>query len=144
MTKRSSSCALAAALLASTATQACAATLAREPFEAEIARLAGRDAQQCGVFPLRKDASAGWACAQAAERAGRPYWLAFEGPGDDSLSGHAAIRTPAGTRLLLDYDSSPFGRGLYPSFVTTTCPWPVIYQPAAPAPFECRAPRPDR
>jgi len=117
---------------------------AREPFESEIARLAGRDAQPCGIVALGKDAPAGWACAQAAERAGRPYWLAFEGRGDDSLVGHAAIRTSAGTRLLLDYDSSPFGHGLYPRLVTTTCPWPVVYQPAEPAPLDCRAPIPGR
>ena len=117
---------------------------AREPFEAEIARLAGRDAQQCGIFPLGKDAASGWACAQAAERAGRPWWLAFEGMGDDSLAGRAAIRTSAGVHLLLDYDSSPFGSGLYPRLTTMTCPWPVLYQPAEPVPLDCQAPRPAR
>ncbi len=117
---------------------------AREPFESEIARLAGRDAQQCGIFPLGKDAGPGWACAQAAEHAGRPWWLAFEGMGDDSLGGHAAIRTSAGVHLLLDYDSSPFGSGLYPRFTLTTCPWPVLYLPSDPASFDCQAPRPPR
>lgn len=135
---------LSAALLAglAVAAQARDARDAREPFETELARLAGRDAQQCGIVALGRDAKAGWECAQAAERAGRPYWLAFEGLGDDSLVGRAAIRTAAGKRLLLDYDSSPFGRGLYPRFTTTTCPWPIAYDTKQPMPFECSAPIP--
>ena len=136
--------ALAATLLLGLAFSAAAATNARAPFEAELARLAGRAAQQCGIVPLGKAAKAGWACAQAAERAGRPYWLAFEGMGEDSLIGRAAIRTATGENILLDYDSSPFGSGLYPRFTVTTCPWPVLYDPERPVPFDCRPPSPSR
>ena len=144
MTNRASLRTTGAVLLLGISLHAAAATRAREPFEAELARLAGREAQQCGIFPLGQEAKAGWACAQAAERAGRPYWIAFEGMGDDSLVGRAAIRTPAGGHILLDYDSSPFGSGLYPRFLTETCPWPISYDPATRLPFACQAPRPDR
>ncbi len=135
---------LSAVLLAglAVAAQARDARDARQPFELEIARLAGRDAQQCGIVAFGKDGTAAWTCSQAAERAGRGWWVAVEGGGEDSLVGHAAIRTADGRHILLDYDSSPFGSGLYPRFTTTTCPWPVAYDAKQPLPFECNAPSP--
>jgi hypothetical protein len=109
------------------------------PFESELARLAGRSAKQCGIFPLGHEAKAGWQCVLAAEQAGQPYWFAFLGPGDDSMIGIAAIRTPEGARILLDYDSDPFGSNRQnPRFTSTTCPFEIVYEGERMPPFECR------
>ncbi len=112
--------------------------VSENPFESELARLAGRSARQCGIFPLGHEAQAGWQCALAAEHAGQPYWFAFLGPGDDSMIGIAAIRTPEGAHILLDYDSDPFGsNGRNPRFTSTTCPFEIVYRGAGMPPLEC-------
>jgi len=144
MTNRSTLRAGGGALLLGCALQGTAMAETGNAFESELARLAGRAAKQCGIFPLGQAAAAGWACAQAAERAGQAYWIAFEGKGDDSTVGHAAIRTAAGVHILLDYDSNPFGGSArsFPRFVTTTCPWPILHDSAARIPLDCVPPRP--
>jgi hypothetical protein len=121
-------------------TTLCAPCLADpdSPFESELARLAGRSARQCGIFPLGHDAKAGWQCAVAAEREGQPFWFAFLGPGEDSTVGIAEIRTPAGAHLLLDYDSDPFGGNRKnPRFTSTTCPFAIVYRSGATPPLTC-------
>lgn len=112
----------------------------RDTFDAQLVRHAGRAATQCGLFKLDDPAPAGWQCAQAAERAGRPYWFAFFGPGEDSMVGIAAIRTPTGAHVVLEFDSDPNGGNAdHPQVRTTACPVTFGYEPGRWPRFPCIA-----
>ena len=113
----------------------------RSPFESELARLAGRAARQCGLVSLHRASAKGWQCAVEADRSGQPFWFAVQGQGEDSEVWSAAIRTPSGEHVLLDYDSNVAGgRGLNPHFSRTSCPASIEYLPIEGSPFRCKRP----
>lgn len=102
----------------------------RSPFESELARLAGRGAAQCGLIALRQDPKPEWICAMGAESKAQPFWFALQRQGEDSEVWMAAIRTPAGEHVILNYDSNRGGgRGLDPSFYQTRCPGAIVFRP---------------
>jgi len=108
------------------------------PFEAELARLAGRSARQCGLVDLRGDPKPGWQCALQADRDGVAFWFGLRQRGVDSEVWTAAIRTPRGEHIVLSYDSNIFGgRGLHPGFDQVRCTGPIDYRPSEPSPFQC-------
>jgi len=127
-------------LLALTGPRAVSAD-SRSPFESELARLAGRAAQHCGLVTLHHDyeSATGWRCAMEAERKGQSFWFAVEGHGEDSEVWSAVIRTPSGEHVILDYDSNANGgRGLNPRFYRNSCPAIVEYLPNETPPFRCK------
>ncbi len=111
---------------------------AGSPFESELARLGGRAAKQCGLVPIGHDAKSAWRCVGDAERKGEAFWFALQQQGIDSEVWIAAIRTPSGAHLILDYDSNvDGGPGLKPRFYQKNCPHRILYRPAEQPPLKC-------
>ena len=108
------------------------------PFEAELARLAGRSARQCGLVGLRGDPKPGWQCALQADYDEVPFWYGLRQRGEDSEVWIAAIRTPSGAHIVLSYDSNIVGgRGLHPRFDQVQCAGRIDYRPSEPSPLQC-------
>ena len=108
------------------------------PFESELARLAGRSARQCGLVRLRGDPRPGWQCALQADRDQVPFWFALQQRGEDSEVWMAAVRTPAGEHIVLDYDSNPGGgRELHPVFHRLRCAGRIDYRSVGWPPLQC-------
>ena len=73
-----------------------------------------------------------------AERKGAAFWFGLQRQGIDSEVWIAAIRTPSGAHLILDYDSNvDGGPGLKPRFYQTKCLRRIVYRPAQEPPIKC-------
>ena len=89
---------------------------------AELVRLSGTSAKNCGFITLKESLDSGWACALAADKIKQPFWLAVQHQGIDSEMWEVIGRDSTKGRYLLAYDSSPFGRsGLHPRFTRDIC-----------------------
>jgi len=108
------------------------------PLQAELTRLSGSNAKDCGLIALDHAPDAGWACARAADKAKAPFWFAVERRGIDSDIWEAIGRDSAGERYLLLYDSNPYGRpGLLPRFTREICPGEFVFTPSANSALQC-------
>jgi hypothetical protein len=96
----------------------------------ELTRLSGGTAQSCGFIVLGASAESAWKCAAIADKSGRPFWLAIEEHGLDSIIWQAVGRDADGQRYLLSFDSSPYGRaGFHPRFTRDACNGSFWYEP---------------
>ena len=98
----------------------------------ELTRLSGASATNCGLIPLGLPTKQGWACALDADKSRRPFWLAFQEPGVDSVMWLAIGRDAYGSPFVLSYDSSPYGRrGLHPRLTRDICPSDTEFDPTS-------------
>jgi hypothetical protein len=93
-----------------------AASVAGEPaapaaLAGRLASLSGASARDCGVFPLRGDLAAAIACATDATSSGRPYRLAVQLQGTDSVIWQGAARDERGRLWVVFYDADSTGGG---------------------------------
>ena len=110
---------------------------------AELVRLSGSSAKDCGLVPLKDDPASSWRCAQSADQDNKPFWFAIERQGVDSDVWEAVGRTSSGERYLLVYDSNPYGRAeLMPRFTRDTCLTGFVFNPSSNGALSCsrRAP----
>ena len=104
----------------------------------ELARLSGTSAVDCGLVPLGQSAERAWACALAAQKSKKPFWLAFQERSIDSVMWLAVGRDAHGNPYVLTYDSSPYGRpGLHPRISRDICASNTKFDPQAEN-FGCR------
>ena len=97
---------------------------------AELVRLSGSSAEDCGLISLGDDPAASWRCAQSADQSNKPFWFAIERRGVDSDIWEAVGRTSSGERYLLVYDSNPYGQPeLLPRFTRDSCPNGFAFNP---------------
>lgn len=88
----------------------------------ELEMLTGSNARECGFVALDQDPIFPWECARIADEQNIPYWIAIERSGIDSDVWIAGLRTPAGVRYVLTYDSNYLGgAGLLPRFSREAC-----------------------
>ena len=76
-----------------------------------LQKLSGDGAVACGVVGLNESARDAFACAREQLASGRPFRLAVQVQGIDSLLWHGAALEPDGTRWTLFYDSDVHGGG---------------------------------
>jgi len=77
----------------------------------ELHRIAGSDARACGSVTLKDDPKVSMSCAEDALKAGRPFWVAVQSQGVDSLLWSGAARAIDGATWLVRYDSDTSGGG---------------------------------
>lgn len=75
--------------------------------------LAGPNAVGCGTVKLRESTSAAFDCARAAQKEGKPFWVAAQMLGTDSALWRGVALQPNRTTWLLAYDSDVHGGGGY-------------------------------
>lgn len=102
--------------------------IAEEPGQNETAirtkmlELTGPSATNCGLLERGSPLRPAWKCAQKADRAGKPFWLALEGHRTDSAVWHAVARGPGGKRYVIFYTSNNAGQMEFePHFTVTDC-----------------------
>src|SRR5690348_1942809 len=89
---------------------------------AEMLKLAGPTAIQCGFLKRGGALRPAWKCAQRADHAGKPFWLVLEGVQTDSTVWHAIARGSSGKRYVIFYTSNDFGQMKFePHFTVTDC-----------------------
>ena len=103
-----------------------------DALRAELARLSGSSAKDCGLVQLKDDPASSWRCAQSADQTNEPFWFAIERQGVDSDIWEAVGRTSSGERYILIYDSNPYGRPeLMPRFTRDSCPTGFAFNPSS-------------
>ncbi len=106
---------------------------------AELVRLTGKPAKDCGLVTLGTSPDAGWSCAGKADKNKQPFWFAVERRGIDSDIWEAIGRDSNGGRFLLVYDSNPYGSpDLHPRFNRDTCVGEFVFTPSKNAALGCR------
>lgn len=89
---------------------------------AKMLELAGPRAIRCGMIEHGKRLGPAWRCAQDADRAGKPFWLAQGGRRTDSVIWHLMARGPGKKRYVIFYTSNNFGQPTFdPYFSITEC-----------------------
>lgn len=84
---------------------------APQPLTDLLLKLSGDGAVACGVVGLNESAHAAFACAREQLASGRPFRLAVQVRGIDSLIWRGAALEPDGTSWALAYDSDIHGGG---------------------------------
>jgi hypothetical protein len=89
--------------------------------------LAGLHSVNCGRVRISGDASVATECALDADAKGRPFRVAYQVQGLDSIVVVGIVSTPRGKLLALNYDSCPSGCGfslLQQRVTVSSCPEP--------------------
>ena len=76
---------------------------------AELQGVAGPDAAACGEVPLRQKRTEAAACARRAMKSGKPFWVAFQVQGNDSLLWEGAAGDGRGGYWMILHDSDITG-----------------------------------
>ena len=116
-------------------------------FERRLRQAAGPGAERCGVVPLRQDRSAAARRAQAALDAGRPFVVAFQRQGIDSIIYEGLASRGRGPAVLLSWDGDASGGGpLVPvrRMYERACAAPAIEDGYGAAEFRCTGTGRDR
>ena len=79
------------------------------PLVFELARLSSAEAEECGYVLIGQEAEATFACARAAQAAGRAFWLAVQLSGDKSQIWLGAAGSATGKLSVVHYNSNPKG-----------------------------------
>jgi hypothetical protein len=98
---------LLAATLVATICQAAGAAPAA--LLGKLKSLAGSNGQDCGSVSLHESPETAISCATSANASGKPYRLAVEFQGTDSIAWQGAVRDERGKLWALYYDSDPSG-----------------------------------
>jgi hypothetical protein len=89
---------------------------------AKMSELAGTAAVNCGLLERGGPLASAWKCAQAADSAKKPFWLALEESRTDSAVWLAVARGPNGKRYAIFYTSNEYGQmDFKPHFTVTVC-----------------------
>jgi hypothetical protein len=76
-----------------------------------LPRLAGLEAQECGVVDVKQDPSEALVCAQKLLSTEKSFWVAIHMQGVDSQIWLAAARASDGSTWLVKFDSDINGGG---------------------------------
>ncbi len=89
---------------------------------AKMLELAGPASLNCGLLSHGSRLRPAWKCAQAADKAQKPFWLAVEGRCTDSDVWLAIARGSDSKRYVIFYTSNEAGESQFePHFSVTTC-----------------------
>ncbi|WP_158984138.1 hypothetical protein [Lysobacter panacisoli] len=106
--------------------------------ETRMLRLAGPQAEQCGVIRHGMDHGDGWDCVQRAEREGRSFWMAMQARPTDAAVWHVAVRNNAAERFIVFYSSNRFGQSAFePHFDIQPCNEPFVLAGTPKLPLTC-------
>ena len=72
---------------------------------AELAKLAGADARDCGRIAMSGDVQSASQCAMQANDAKKPFYVRYDLPMPDAQMAIATVRTPDGKLMSVQYDS---------------------------------------
>jgi hypothetical protein len=93
----------------------------------KMLELAGPTALDCGLLPQGSRLRKAWKCAQAADEARKPFWLAVEGRRTDSDVWLAIGRGTDSKRYVIFYTSNEAGESQFePHFSVTACDEPFM------------------
>jgi hypothetical protein len=93
----------------------------------KMLELAGPTAINCGLLSNGSRMRPAWKCAQAADKARRPFWLAVKGQRTDSDVWLAIARGSDSKRYQVFYTSNEAGESQFkPHFSVTACNEPFM------------------
>lgn len=109
----------------------------------ELVRIAGSNADSCGMVRFGDDFKRGWACATARTSSGQPFWFALQARRVDSDVWSAIAQDRTGNRYVILYTSNKYGQAEFvPEFDSRKCQKPFSFNPESVFPFGCGEVRP--